>query len=453
MIPIQHILIVGAGAVGGFFGAHLAKAHPGVCFLLRPRTLKAVREHGLTVRSASGILTVHPVAASDPRELPTPHLIVLANKAYDLSEVLDHIEPVLTKDTVILTLQNGVDIEDQVIARTQRDCVLGGVAFIYSKIAEPGVIEHYKRGTLTIGELMGQRSERVVQVSQVFEQAGISCRLSDDIRRAKWEKMCWNCVFNPLTVILNDRVAKALDSTEMSGVIQGVVGEVAAVAASLKVPLSEDMADKVVQWSQEIRDIHTSMFDDWKSGRPTEIDSLNGYIVRRGRELGIPTPLNEALTAMITVITGREKSGPGVVTIEGAVLQPISLDHASLSTLPAAHQVPDVSTLLPGMRGRGIRVEGLLDLPSLEIGADHVTFHSQDGQFAASLTVQQAKEYGIIVYQIDGGPFPEQKGGPFRLITPGLGDLCANVKGVNRIELRKSPGKDTRPSVQAEGKT
>jgi 2-dehydropantoate 2-reductase len=280
----------------------------------------------------------------------------------------------------------------------------------------------------------------------------MQCTISEDIRRAKWEKMCWNCVFNPLTVIINDRVARALDEPAMLGVIRGVVGEIVAVAAGLKVPLSEDMADRVLQWSQEIRDIHTSMYDDWKAGRPTEIESLNGFIVERGRALGIPTPLNEALMAMVKVITGRERSGPGIVRIEGAVMQPIVLDQHGLAKLPAEHQVTDLGPVVGGMWAKGVRVKGLLELPTMQIGVNHVTFHSQDGQFAASLTLQQAQDYGILVYERDGMPLPENKGGPFRLIAPGLGDLCANVKGVARIELTKGAGKDTRPSTKGKAK-
>ncbi len=447
---MQNVMMVGAGAVGGFFGAHLARNNPNVSFLLRPRTLQAVREQGLTIRSAGGTFTVRPPAASDPRDLPRPDLIILSVKVYDLDEVLTQIEPVMTEQTVLLTLQNGVDVEDRLIARFQRDCVVGGVAYIYSKIVEPGVIEHYKRGAVAVGELMGQKSQRALRIVDLFKRAGLPCQLSEDIRRSKWEKMCWNCVFNPLTVIINDRVAKALDHPEMGRVIHQIVGEVAAVAAGLKVPLAEDMADKVVRWSQEVRDIHTSMYDDWKAGRPTEIDSLNGYVVARARELGIPVPLNEMLTAAVKVITEREKSGPGIVRIDGAVIQPVTLDRAALGKLPAEHQVEDVGSLVPGMRGRGLRVKGLLAVPALVIGADHVTFHSHDGRFSASLTMKQATDYGILVYQLDGGPLPGSKGGPFRLVTPGLGDLCANVKGVGRIEVTIGAGKDTRPSTKGE---
>jgi 2-dehydropantoate 2-reductase len=445
---MQQVLMVGAGSVGGFFGAHLAKSNPNVSFLLRPKTLAAVKQHGLTIRSATGSFTVRPRATSDPRELPTPDLIIFSVKAYDLEEVMAQLEPVMTDRTTILTLQNGVDTEDRLIARVRRDCVVGGVAFIYSKIAAPGVIDHYKKGTVAIGELMGHKSPRLWAIAEIFKQAGIPCQLTDDIRRTKWEKMCWNCVFNPLTVIIDDKVAKALDHPEMLWVIHQIVGEVAAVAAAVKVPLASDMAEKVVRWTEELRDIHTSMYDDWKAGRPTEIDYLNGYIAKLGRELGIPTPLNDALTAMIKTITERERIGPGVLRIDGAVVQPVTFDRASISKRPAQHHV-DVSTVMPNIRGKGIRLKGLLEVPALAIQADHVTFHSGDGKYSACLTLRQANEFGILVYELDGEALPAEKGGPFRLITPGLGDLCANVKGVARLEITQGMGADTRPSLRS----
>ena len=443
---MKHILMVGAGSVGGFFGARLAKTNPNVSFLLRTKTLAAVQESGLTIRSAEGTFTVRPQAASDPRELPRPDLIMLGVKAYDLDEVLNQIEPVLTEQTVILTLQNGIDTEDRLLARLQRDCVVGGVAYIYSKIAAPGVIDHYKKGAIAIGELMGYESERLLAIRALFTAAGIPCHLSKDIRRSKWEKMCWNCVFNPITVLIDDHVAKALDHPEMTGVIRQVVGEVAAVSAVMKVPLPLDMPERVVKATQEIRDIHTSMYDDWKAGRRTEIDALNGFIVKKGREFGIPTPVNEALTAMIKTLTDKEQSGTGRIRIDGAVVQPVSLDRTAIAALPEEHQL-DVSTVMQGMKGRGIRLKGLLDVPALAIEADHVAFHAGDGTYSACLTLQQAREHGVLVYELEGAPLPDVKGGPFRLVTPGLGDLCANVKGVARIEVTKGPGRDTRQTT------
>ena len=152
---MQYIMMVGAGAVGGFFGAHLARHNPNVSFLLRPKTQAAVAKNGLTIRSAIGeSFTVHPQSSSDAKSLPQPDLIILGVKAYDLDEVMGQLEPVLKPDTTIVTLQNGVTIEDTLKARFGRERIIGGVAFIYSKIVEPGVIEHYKKGMVTIGELM-----------------------------------------------------------------------------------------------------------------------------------------------------------------------------------------------------------------------------------------------------------------------------------------------------------
>ena len=443
---MNNILMVGAGSVGGFFGAHLAKNNPNVSFLLRPKTLAAVQQQGLTIRSASGSFTVRPPASSDARNLPAPDLIVLGVKAYDLDEVMDQIAPVMTDKTVILTLQNGIDTEDRLMERFQRDCVVGGVAYIYSKITEPGVIDHYKKGAVAIGELMGYESPRLLAIRDVFAAAGIPCHLSKDIRRSKWEKMCWNCVFNPVTVLIDDRVAKTLEHPEMMGVIRQIVGEVAAVSAAMKVPLPLDMPERVVKATQEIRDIHTSMYDDWKAGRPTEIEYLNGFIVKKGREFGIPTPVNEALTAMIKTMTEKERTGLGRVVIEGAVVQPVSFDRTAIAALPEEYHL-DISTVMPNMMGRGIRLKGLLDIPALAIDADHVVFHATDGKYSACLMLQQAREYGILVYELDGGALPEAKGGPFRLVTPGLGDLCANVKGVGRIEITIGLGRDTRQTT------
>ncbi len=401
----------------------------------------------MTIRSASlGTFTVHPPVTTDPKELSPPDLIILAVKAYDLDEACRQIEPVVGDKTTILTLQNGVTSEDKLIQRFGRERVLGGVAFIYSKIIEPGIIEHYKRGTVMMGEMMGNESPRLQQLVDLFQSAGVPCQVSEDIRKAKWEKMCWNCVFNPLTVLINDRVSEALDRPEMQSVISTIVSEVSAVAMAHRIPLDDDMADKVIQWSQEIRDIHTSMYDDWKAGRPTEIDYLNGYIANQGKNFGVPTPMNEVLTALVKVITEPRASKPDTLRIDGDVIQPLTLDVKAFATVPSEYQVRDVGEVSPGLRGTGIRLKGLLDIATLLVGTKYATFHSRDGRYSACLTLEQARDYGILIYELDGEPLPLPKGGPFRLITPGLGDLCANVKQVARIELTKDSGKDTRPS-------
>ncbi len=476
--------------MGGYFGARLVKAGVDCAFLLRPRTLAAVKQKGLTVHSVDQSFTVHPVASSDPRELPKADLVILSVKRYDLDEVIEQLQPVLLANATMLTLQNGVDAEARILEFVPKARLFAGVSYIYAKIAEPGVIEHYKRGSVAIGAWLKtgapeppQKEEPDIQaatakglfaklgamrqqmtpgtapgeptggganlatIKALFDQAGIACEVVEDIRRTKWEKMCWNVVFNPLTVLLNDRVSKALAHPEMLAMIRLLVGEAVAVAQADGVDLDPDIADKVVQWSQEIRDIHTSMYDDWKAGRRTEIDFLNGYLVRRGRELSIPAPVNEAVCALIKTITEPAPLGQAHLRIDGAVIQPLVFDLDALSKLPASEQVSDVSVEDPRVRGQGVRIRALLNIATCKIGADHVTFHSADGQSAASLHLKEAAESGILIYKLDGRPLRREEGGPFRLITPSLGNWCASVQGVTRIEFTVGPGKDTRPKT------
>src|SRR2546425_1309102 len=177
------VLMVGAGSVGGYFGARLVKAGVDCAFLLRPRTLAAVKQKGLTVHSVDQSFTVHPVASSNPRDLPKADLVILSVKRYDLDEVIEQLRPVLFAHTTVLTLQNGVDAEARILELVPNARLFGGVAYIYAKIAEPGVIEHYKRGSVAIGtwrqtavpEPPQKRSEE--HTSELQSLAYLVCRL------------------------------------------------------------------------------------------------------------------------------------------------------------------------------------------------------------------------------------------------------------------------------------
>jgi len=127
----------------------------------------------------------------------------------------------------------------------------------------------------------------------------------------------------------------------------------------------------------------------------------------------------------------------------------LRFDETSFAHLRSEFHVEDIATFIPGMRGRGIRVSGLLEGATVPARADHVTFFSGDKEYSVSVTLEQAKKFGILVYQMDGEPLSHTKGGPFRLVTPGLGDLCANVKHVQRIEVTEGPGHDTRPEERS----
>jgi 2-dehydropantoate 2-reductase len=144
----------------------------------------------------------------------------------------------------------------------------------------------------------------------------------------------------------------------------------------------------------------------------------------------------------------KEPHNP-TLDLMGAGMKPLRINEATLAHLPPEFHVEDINRLMPSMRGKGVKVAGLLELATFPSNADHVTFFSHDGQYSASLTLDQAKNYGIVVYQVDGEPLPSDKGGPFRLVTPGLGDLCANVKNISVIEVTVGSGKDTRPEERS----
>ena len=328
------MVIIGAGSVGGFFGAKLVKAGLDCGFLLRGRTFEAIRKNGLTIRSNEETFTVYPRITADVQDLQDADLIVLGVKRYDLDGTVEQLRPILTPRTTLLTLQNGVDTEPYIQERLPEIPLVAGVAYIYSKIAEPGIIEHYKRGAIAMGRWPGAPTPLGLEaIKGVFEQAGVACQIVQDVRRTKWEKMCWNVAFNPLTVLIDDNVSKALSYPELRTVITRIVDETVAVASAEGVFLSSDMAEKTIQWSQEIRDIHTSMYDDWKAGRPTEIKYLNGYIVDRANTLGIPVPVNETIVALIKTITEPPPLGPARLLLDGRVLKPIILDTEALAKL------------------------------------------------------------------------------------------------------------------------
>ncbi|HET6370583.1 MAG TPA: 2-dehydropantoate 2-reductase [Nitrospiria bacterium] len=295
----MRILMVGAGAVGGYFGALLVRAGVDLTFLVHPETQEAIQGQGLKIKSTEGDFEVRPKTVTNAQEAGPVDLIVLAVKCYDVDQALSDIKPALGEGTSVLTLQNGVDTEERVQAEIGADRVIAGVAYITSRKEAPGVIEHFRRGKITLGEISGRKTDRLLAVYNLFVQSGIPTHLSDDIRQSKWEKLCWNATFNPLSVILNDTVGAVLDSPELLDVVRGGVREVMAVASVLGIKLSERVVEETITASEQFRDYHTSMYEDFNAGKETEIEYLNGLVVQQGKEKGVQTPINLTLYALV----------------------------------------------------------------------------------------------------------------------------------------------------------
>ena len=301
----MNILIVGAGAVGGYYGACLARAGLHVSYLVTPRSLPIIQKKGLIVKSKGEVWTIHPKVSTSPEELTPCDLIIIAVKRYDTESVLNSLQPVIKEDSVILPLQNGVDSEEDILKRFPHALVLGGIAFIGAKVEEPGVILHQGAGSLSIGELDGSESERLQTVVKMFKDAGVPAKPSRDIYKAKWQKLCWNAVFNPLTVILNGPIDYILDSKDALEIAHGLFNEIRSVAERKGIMLSADLMDEHIAVTQKLRGFHTSMYEDFVRGKSTEIDYFNGYVCREGVRLGVPVPVNCTITSLVKAISCR----------------------------------------------------------------------------------------------------------------------------------------------------
>ncbi len=304
----MRILVVGAGAVGGYFGACLHRAGRDVTFLVRPATEAQIAQNGLRIESVEGPFTVRPALIGHASEMEAADLIVLATKCYDLIPALDAVAPLVARGAQVLTLQNGIDSEERARTHFGQDCVVAGVAYITARLARPGVIEHFRRGILTLGEWEGGISPRATALHALLSGAGFPCYLSDRMRATKWEKLCWNATFNPLSVILDAPISVVLDSPPLLSIVRAGIAEVIAVAAAEGVALSAKVADETIAVSASFRDFYTSMYEDYTHGKPTEIDALNADISRRGHQHGIPTPTHDLLHALIVGLQNQRQT-------------------------------------------------------------------------------------------------------------------------------------------------
>ena len=292
------IAIVGAGGVGGYFGARLAAAGADVTFIARGAHLQAMQEKGLRVRSALGDLHLQPVkAVSDPAGVGPVDLVIIGVKLWSTEEAVEAAKPLLGPRTGVVSFQNGVDAIGILTRHLERGHVMGGVAHIAALIEAPGVIRHH--GTLarlTFGELDGSASPRAKTFLHACERAGIEADLSQDIQRAIWEKFVFLVGLSGMTCLTRTPIGPIREEPFTREVLRDVMGEAAAVARAKGVNLPEDTIDRQMQFTDSLpRDMVSSMLGDLRRGNRLEVAWLAGAVVRLGKEAGVPTPLNRAI--------------------------------------------------------------------------------------------------------------------------------------------------------------
>jgi 2-dehydropantoate 2-reductase len=292
--------VVGSGAVGGYYGARLAKAGHDVSFIARGPHLKAIRERGLAVRSPLGDFTVQAPAEDDARRVGQVDAVLFAVKTYDNDTALPMLPPLVGLETMVLTLQNGVDTVEEVAAIIGERAVLAGPTYIATAVAEPGLI--VQTGThrrIIFGEVFGQRpvvSARAAALCRVLADADIQAEAVPDGRVPLWEKFIYLAPFAAFTGAARQPVGGLWSLPGFKDVFVAAVAEVERIARAEGVNVADDVKESIVKYVDWVPpSMRSSLLIDLQQGKKIEIEALAGSVVRRGRAVGVPTPMMLAL--------------------------------------------------------------------------------------------------------------------------------------------------------------
>ena len=293
------IAVMGAGAVGCYYGGMLARAGHRVTLVARPAHVAAVRANGLRMETTTFDERVGLAADSDPAAVAGAQLVLFCVKSTDTASAADSIAPHLAPDALLLTLQNGVDNDIRLRERLPQD-VLASVVYVACAMAGPGHVRHHGRGELVIGA-----SPRAGALALALVEAGVPTTVSDNVRGALWAKLILNCAYNALSAITRLPYGELVRQAGMVGVIDGLVAECRAVALAEGIVVPGDLDAAVRAIAQTMAGQHSSTAQDLMRGKRTEIDHLNGYVAQRAAVLGVPAPLNEAMLALVKSLENR----------------------------------------------------------------------------------------------------------------------------------------------------
>lgn len=298
-------VVVGAGAVGSFYGAMLARAGQAVTLVGRAPHVQAIQQHGLQLHMGGRVETVAVAATTTLQALRGARLVLVCVKSGDTEAVAQQMAPLLDADALVLSLQNGVD-NAATLARHLRQPVVPAAVYVATEMPAPGVVQHHGRGDLLIGprDAAGAADaglqQRLQAVVALFARAGVAVRITADVMDALWRKLLVNCAYNAISALTQQPYGRMAALPAVRELQRTVVQEVLAVAQAEGRPLGLDEAlAAVAQIAQAMPQQRSSTAQDLARGKPTEIDQLNGLIVRRGAAFGIATPANQALLALV----------------------------------------------------------------------------------------------------------------------------------------------------------
>ena len=300
----MRITIIGAGGVGGYFGARLAQGGCDVGFVARGAHLAALRERGLRVESRLGDIHLSHLRVSDnPAALGPADLVFLCVKLWDTEAALSAASSILGPETAVISFQNGVQKDDVLRRAVGAERVIGGVGYIGSKIGSPGVISH--TGTmqrLVFGEYDGSNSSRVLALQRACLRGGIDAEISGDIRRTIWEKFVFLVGLSASTTTMRSTLGPIVRHPQTRAYLLDVMREVVAVGRAHGVDLPEDFAEKRLAFCDSLpAEMDSSMHADLDSGKRLEVDWLSGAVVELGKAVNVPAPMNRAARDILAI--------------------------------------------------------------------------------------------------------------------------------------------------------
>ncbi len=298
------IAVVGAGAVGGYFGGMLARAGAPVIFIGRLEFVDAVKQNGLFLDTVQFQERVKAEASSDLAAARGAEIILFCVKTIDTAETARGLAKVLSKDAVIVSMQNGVDNAEQIAAASGLKALPAAV-YVAASVPAPGTVKHVGRGDL----VLGPPNEITERVAAVFTRAKVPCRISENLIGELWTKLVWNSALNAVSALGKVTYGEILASADARQLLETTVYEVLAVAKTSGVqPAGLEDAKAALAGAYKVAEqmaaTRSSTAQDMMRGKKTEIDSLNGFIVRRARELNVAVPVNHALFTLVKLAEG-----------------------------------------------------------------------------------------------------------------------------------------------------
>jgi 2-dehydropantoate 2-reductase len=292
----MRIGIAGTGAVGGYFGGLLKKAGNEVIFFARGNNLTTLREKGLTIEGEVQKINVRETFTEQYESFSNVDLLLFCVKSTATSEVAKKLQPILKKDCLIMTLQNGVDNEEVLSIVFGEKRVLSSATYIQATLEEPGVVKQIGiTPKLVIGALNNSLTEKVNDISSLFNSANIVTSTSSDILEMKWKKLIWNVTFNPITALIESPIGTILDCEGLYQTGLRICKEGIAVARKLGFDIDENYFETIMTQGQMARNHQTSMLQDKLGRNAMELESICGYIVNKGKQVKVDTPVLETI--------------------------------------------------------------------------------------------------------------------------------------------------------------